>query len=89
MNRIKDILSFKLIALIALVFVFVMGSCTKSELNDVNKANEQIELKKIESSPLGIGDNGGDDDQDKDDSIGDNGGDDDQDKDDKSRVKIF
>jgi len=86
MNKIKDILPSNLLAIFALVIVFMLGACSKTELNDIEQADEQIELK---TGPLGIGDNGGDDDQDKDDSIGDNGGDDDQDKDDKTRVKIF
>jgi hypothetical protein len=89
MNNWKDILNMKLIAIMALVFVFALSACSKTELNDVSQADEQVQLKSSVFITIGIGDNGGDDDQDKDDSIGDNGGDDDQDKDDTNRVKII
>lgn len=83
MNKMKDILSYKLVAIMALVFVFALGACSKTELEDISSSEEQIILKETILDPnAGIGDNGGDDDQDKDDNIGDNGGDDDQDKDD-------
>jgi hypothetical protein len=79
----RDIFSSRLIAILALVCVFAFGSCSKTELEDVKSSEEQVLLKETIVVPnSGIGDNGGDDDQDKDDNIGDNGGDDDQDKDD-------
>lgn len=76
------------LAALILMLSFVFVSCSKSELDDISAQQTSIELQdtKASSDDFGIGDNGGDDDQDKDSTrggIGDNGGDDDQDKEDE------
>lgn len=85
MITLKNISTIKLITVLVVILTLGLSSCSKTELNDMDADNSTHVFDK-NAADKGIGDNGGDDDQDKEDAkdaIGDNGGDDDQDKEDK------
>lgn len=81
MLKSTNIFSLRLLFTIMVVLLLGATSCSKSELDEVNPNNS---ITPVEKAGAGIGDNAGDDDQDKDEPagahIGDNGGDDDQDR---------